>query len=83
MGVELRRSAKAHHFEPFWLAPANITDFFLINMFGGAQHPSVADYLAAPWFRNDTRQGDVLCAVCGRCLGTPGGQLRAAAASCA
>jgi len=61
----MREWGAAHHFEPFWLAPANITDFFLINMFGGAQHPSVADYLAAPWFRNDTRQGDVLCAVCG------------------
>lgn len=51
---EMEGWGKRHHFYPFWMAPENITSFFLINFYGGAIHPSVADYLAAPWYRNTT-----------------------------
>jgi len=46
---EMKAWGKEHHFHPFWVARENITDFFLINMYGGAQHPKVEDYFAAPW----------------------------------
>ena len=61
---EMEDWAQGHHFLPFWLHPSNITDFFLIDMFGGAVHPTVAEYLAAPWQRNGTASGFV-CSVCG------------------
>merc|ERR1740123_2530125 len=44
--------SKAHMFEPFWMDPESITSFFLINMYGGASHPSVQEYLAAPWYHH-------------------------------
>eukprot|EP00933_Yihiella_yeosuensis_P065251 TRINITY_DN68969_c0_g1_i1.p1 TRINITY_DN68969_c0_g1~~TRINITY_DN68969_c0_g1_i1.p1 ORF type:complete len:235 (+),score=48.90 TRINITY_DN68969_c0_g1_i1:92-706(+) len=47
---------QAHMFRPFWMAKENITGFFLIDMYGGAQHPSVDDYLKAPWHANSTEQ---------------------------
>merc|ERR1711874_688786 len=40
----------AHNFEPYWLNPADITEFFLVPFFGGAIHFSTADYLKAPWY---------------------------------
>eukprot|EP00408_Alexandrium_pacificum_P058985 CAMPEP_0171171858 /NCGR_PEP_ID=MMETSP0790-20130122/9427_1 /TAXON_ID=2925 /ORGANISM="Alexandrium catenella, Strain OF101" /LENGTH=240 /DNA_ID=CAMNT_0011636711 /DNA_START=40 /DNA_END=759 /DNA_ORIENTATION=+ len=46
---EMRGWGAEHHFMPFWMAKENITDFFLINFYGGAKHPTVKDYLAAPW----------------------------------
>jgi len=39
----------AHMFVPFWLAPENITDMFIIDFYGGAVHPKTSEYLAAPW----------------------------------
>jgi len=35
---------------PFWMAPENITEFFLIPFYGGAEHFSVKAYLEAPWY---------------------------------
>merc|ERR1719277_2365260 len=49
---EMRSWGAQHHFMPFWLAPENITSFFLIDFYGGAKHPTVKDYLAAPWYRH-------------------------------
>jgi len=43
-----------HDFMPFWMAPENITSFFLINFFGGATHPTVEEFLAAPWQDNSS-----------------------------
>jgi rubredoxin len=37
-------------FVPFWMAPENITEFFLIPFYGGAEHFSVKAYLEAPWY---------------------------------
>mmetsp|Transcript_45571 Transcript_45571/g.73993 ORF Transcript_45571/g.73993 Transcript_45571/m.73993 type:complete len:205 (-) Transcript_45571:150-764(-) len=45
----------AHMFKPFWMATENITDMFLINFYGGASHPTVEEYLQAPWRANATR----------------------------
>jgi hypothetical protein len=46
---EMKAWGAEHDFHPFWMAPENITDFFLISFYGGSQHPAVEDYLAAPW----------------------------------
>jgi len=52
---EMKGWNKAHaDFAPFWLAPENITDFFVINFFGGAKHPTVSEYLQAPWYQGST-----------------------------
>lgn len=40
---------KAHMFKPFWMARENITEFFVIDMYGGAAHPTVDEYFSAPW----------------------------------
>lgn len=57
--------AGAHMFEPFWVEPSSMTDFFIIDMFGGAQPITSADYFAADWYRKDNLKGDFVCAVCG------------------
>jgi len=54
---------KRHNFVAFWMQPDTISSFFLINFYGGATHPSVKDYLAAPWYKNTTTPGWV----CGTC----------------
>lgn len=61
---EMEGWAKEHNFVPFWMNPESITSFFLINFYGGAVHPTVQDYLAAPWYRNATTHG-LECGVCG------------------
>lgn len=60
---EMERWAQTHKFIPFWMHPDSITSFFLINFYGGAVHPSVKDYLAAPWYGNTT--AGLSCSVCG------------------
>lgn len=54
----------AHMFRPFWLAKENISDFFLIDMYGGAIHPGVEEFFSAPWHRGSTGNA-WLCSVCG------------------
>jgi rubredoxin len=55
----------AHMFKPFWVDPASITDFFVINMFGGAIKFTTEQYLAADWYRKDLPQDSVVCSTCG------------------
>lgn len=55
----------AHMFEPFWIDPASISDFFVINMFGGSIPISTEQYLAAPWYRHDEPKGSFVCGTCG------------------
>jgi len=54
---DMRAWDSAHMFMPFWMARENITDFFLINFYGGAKHPTVGDYLAAPWHKGGAVNG--------------------------
>jgi len=35
---------------PFWLAPQDITEFFLIPFYGGAEHFTVEAYVKAAWY---------------------------------
>jgi len=46
---QMKSWGSAHNFQPYWMAPENITDFFVIDFYGGAKHPTVREYLAAPW----------------------------------
>lgn len=39
---EMKGWDKQHNFRPFWLHPSNITDIFLIDMFGGAVRAAAA-----------------------------------------
>lgn len=55
----------AHMFEPFWMDPDSISDFFVINMFGGAIPISTQQYLEAPWYRHDVPSCSEVCGVCG------------------
>lgn len=55
----------AHMFQPFWMDPDSISDFFVINMFGGAIPISTQEYLDAPWYRHDVPSGSEVCSVCG------------------
>jgi len=61
----MKEWSAAHVFQPFWMAPENITSFFLIDFFGGSMHPTVQEYLAAPWFRHDVPAGGFVCHTCG------------------
>jgi len=61
---EMADWGKEHKFKAFWMAPENVTDFFLINFYGGASHPTVKEYMAAPWQRSGT-SGAFVCGVCG------------------
>lgn len=55
----------SHLFEPFWMDPASITDFFVIHMFGGAIPITREQYFAAPWYRHGDLEGSAVCSVCG------------------
>jgi len=55
----------AHMFEPFWMEPSSITDFFVINMFGGAIKISTEEYLEADWYRHDVPEDSLVCGTCG------------------
>jgi len=55
----------AHMFEVFWMDPASITDFFVINMFGGAIPITTQQYLDAPWYEHGEVSGSYVCSVCG------------------
>lgn len=46
---QMRLWSWTHSFVPYWLAPENITELFLIDFYGGATHLSVAEFMAAPW----------------------------------
>eukprot|EP00448_Togula_jolla_P009198 CAMPEP_0170609258 /NCGR_PEP_ID=MMETSP0224-20130122/22026_1 /TAXON_ID=285029 /ORGANISM="Togula jolla, Strain CCCM 725" /LENGTH=232 /DNA_ID=CAMNT_0010934547 /DNA_START=77 /DNA_END=772 /DNA_ORIENTATION=+ len=54
-----------HNFQPFWIAKENMTDLFVIDMYGGGQHPSAESYFAAPWHGTLPPAGSWNCAVCG------------------
>jgi len=51
---EMKAWTEAHSFRPYWLAPENITEFFFIDFYGGAQHFSTREYLEAPWYAHGT-----------------------------
>lgn len=51
---EMRSWPAGHGFSPFWLAPENITDVWVIDMYGGAQHPTVEEYFNAPWHGSES-----------------------------
>jgi rubredoxin len=55
----------AHMFEPFWMHPDTITDFFVINMFGGAINITTKEYLEADWYRHDIPKSSEICHTCG------------------
>merc|ERR1712224_1173516 len=54
-----------HGFIPFWLHPDNITDFFVINTYGGAKPVTVQEYLDARWYREDIPGDSMECQRCG------------------
>lgn len=55
----------AHMFEVFWMDPTSISDFFVINMFGGNIPISTDQYLAADWYRHDVPEESLVCGTCG------------------
>jgi|EP00927_Polykrikos_kofoidii_P037124 rubredoxin len=61
----MKEWSEAHIFEPFWIEPESITDLFVIDMFGGRQPVTTADYLAAPWYRPAIPSDTYACQVCG------------------
>lgn len=61
----MKEWSAAHTFVPFWLDPSSMTDFFVINMFGGAHPMTKEDYFAADWYRRENLHGDYVCDVCG------------------
>lgn len=54
-----------HAFVPFWVDPASISDIFIINMYGGAKHPTVEEYLQAAWQAPNLPPDALVCSQCG------------------
>merc|ERR1711964_441633 len=44
-------SGDAVEYVPFWMAPDDIDEFFLIPFYGGSVHFTSASFLAARWYR--------------------------------
>eukprot|EP00928_Gymnodinium_smaydae_P057857 TRINITY_DN41085_c0_g1_i1.p1 TRINITY_DN41085_c0_g1~~TRINITY_DN41085_c0_g1_i1.p1 ORF type:complete len:332 (+),score=46.69 TRINITY_DN41085_c0_g1_i1:21-1016(+) len=57
--------SQAHVFEPFWLEPSSMDEFFVINMFGGAHPITRDDYFAADWYRKEDLTNKYVCGICG------------------
>lgn len=54
-----------HLFEPFWLEPTSMDQFFVVNMFGGAKPVNAVQYFAADWYRKTVPKDSFICGVCG------------------
>jgi len=62
-------------FEPFWIAPQDLDEFFLVPMYGGAEHFTIEQWFEAPWFKGGPSPGPapyvpskdkkLACNVCG------------------
>jgi rubredoxin len=61
-------------FEPFWIAPQDIDEFFLVPMYGGAEHFTIQDWFEATWYLGGPSPGPaphvpgkekMACSVCG------------------
>jgi len=50
---EMEGWSGVHKFIPYWMAPANIESFFIINFYGGPSHPTPMEYFIAPWYKQD------------------------------
>jgi len=61
----MKEWSQAHMFQPFWLAPENITGFFVIDMYGGSQPITTKEYLDADWHRKVLPKQQEVCNVCG------------------